>query len=312
MRLIRGLHNVKSSDRGCVATIGNFDGVHLGHAQVITAVKQRAEALGLPSLAITFEPTPIEYFAPDKAPARLTRLAEKLHLLEAQQIDRTLILRFNQFLATQPAEEFVKQILVEQLGVKHLYVGDDFCFGHQRKGNFALLQQMGEALGFAVESLPTFEIDAERVSSTRIRGALLAGDFNQAEKCLGRDYRITGRVGHGDKRGRQIGFPTMNIQLGRLHPSVRGVFAVRIDGLEQGPQNGVANVGNRPTVEGDDRFTLEVHALDFNANTYGQRVSVHFMQRIRDEKKFESFEALTTQIQKDVETARDFFKQAQQ
>lgn len=309
MFLIRGQHNLRPEHRGCVATIGNFDGVHLGHQAVFEALKARASAYGLPSLVITFEPQPLEYFRPELAPPRLTRAREKLHFIRAAGIDRVLLLRFDQDLAFMPATDFIREILVDALGVRHLYVGDDFRFGRDRTGDYALLEAEGRRLGFSVESLSTVSDACGRISSTRVRKALLAGDLETARCCLGRDFSISGRVEHGHKRGRTIGFPTMNVGLARRSSPLRGVFAVEVDGL--GPQavQGVANIGNRPTLQGDDRFLLEVHLFDFDREVYGKAVTVRFIQRIRDEKKFESFEQLRAQILRDAEAARVLLSQ---
>jgi riboflavin kinase/FMN adenylyltransferase len=288
-----------------MATIGNFDGVHLGHQAVFEALRGRAREAGLPALVITFEPQPLEYFRPQEAPPRLTRAREKLQLIRDTGIDRVLLLRFDQDLAMQPAEAFIRELLVGALGIQHLYVGDDFRFGFQRQGDFAMLRREGERHGFGVESLATVSDACGRISSTRIREALAVGDLETARRCLGRDYSVSGRVGHGHKRGRSIGFPTMNVGLLRRKSPVRGVFAVRVEGLGAAPVDGVANVGNRPTLEGDDRFLLEVHLFDFDREVYGEQVRVRFVARIRDEKKFDSFDELRQQILRDAEVARE-------
>lgn len=292
-----------------MATIGNFDGVHLGHQAVFKALRVRALEYGLPSLVITFEPQPLEYFRPQQAPARLTRVREKLHLIRAAHIDRVLLLRFDQDLAMMPAQNFIREILVDALGIRHLYVGDDFRFGRQRMGDFGLLSAEGGRHGFAVESLPTVSDTCGRISSTRIREALASGDLQTARCCLGRDFSISGRVEHGHKRGRTIGFPTMNVGLARRSSPLRGVYAVQVDGLEAVAVNGVANIGNRPTLQGDDRFLLEVHLFDFDRLVYGEQVTVRFLQRIRDEKKFESFDELRSQILRDATMARELLAQ---
>jgi len=304
MQLIRGSHNLRPAHRGCVATIGNFDGVHLGHQAVFAALRQRARAMGLPSLVITFEPQPLEYFRPAEAPARLTRLREKLAAIADCGIDRVLLLEFGAQLAAQSADDFIGQVLVDGLDVRHLYVGDDFRFGQGRVGDFALLQQAGVRHDFGVESLHSVIHLDERVSSTGIRQALADGDLARAAHWLGRDYAICGRVAHGDKRGRTIGFPTMNVDLHRRVSPLRGVFAVRVAGLDDRPLPGVANIGNRPTVAGDDRFLLEVHLFDFDRQVYGRHVEVTFVARIRDEQKFDSFDQLRQQIQADADRAR--------
>lgn len=305
MQLVRGSHNLRPAHRGCVATIGNFDGVHLGHQAVFAALKQRAAELGVPSVVITFEPQPLEYFRPDEAPARLTRLREKLAAIGNCGIDRVLLLEFGAQLAGQSAPDFIRQVLVAMLGVRHLYVGDDFRFGTGREGDFALLAQFGTTHGFGVESLPSVIHLDQRVSSTAIRRALSAGELDLAAHWLGRPYAICGRVAHGDKRGRTIGFPTLNVDLHRRVSPVRGVFAVQVMGLAGQPLPGVANIGNRPTVAGDDRFLLEVHLFDFDQQVYGRHVEVRFIARIRDEKKFDSFDQLRQQIQMDAVRARD-------
>lgn len=304
MLLIRGLHNLRAEHRGCVATIGNFDGVHLGHQAVFAALTERAHKAGLPSLVITFEPQPMEFFLPDQAPARLTKLREKLAAIDDCNIDRVLLIRFDAAFAAVDARDFVQTVLVDKLGIEHLYVGDDFRFGQQRAGDFQLLQSMGAEQGFGVESLDTVADAGERVSSTRIRDALRVGDLAEAERCLGRRYRICGHVGHGHKRGRTIGFPTMNVPLMRRSIPIRGVFAVEVLSIVDKPLPGVANIGNRPTLEGDDRFLLEVHLFDFDGEVYGHHVEVDFVERIRDERKFDSFDALREQIQRDVVQAR--------
>lgn len=304
MLLIRGQHNLRAGHRGCVATIGNFDGVHLGHQAVFEALGERAREHGLPSLVITFEPHPLEYFRPAEAPPRLMRVREKLEFIERAGIDRVLLLRFDQDLALMSAEDFITEYLVSALGVRHLYVGDDFRFGRDRRGDFRMLREQGRRYGFEVESLETVGDTCGRISSTRIREALAAGDLATARCCLGRDFSISGRVAHGHKRGRTIGFPTLNVGLARRLSPIRGVFAVRVEGLGEALWPGVANVGNRPTLSGDDRFLLEVHLFGFDREVYGKQVKVHFIERIRDEKKFESFHALRAQIQADAEQAR--------
>lgn len=305
MQLVRGSHNLRPAHRGCVATIGNFDGVHLGHRAVFAAMKARALAMGLPATVIIFEPQPLEFFRPAESPARLTRLREKLAAIADCGIDRVLLLEFGAQLASQSADDFIAKVLVEGLGVRHLYVGDDFRFGKDRVGNFGLLQQAGSEHGFDVESLESVVHLDQRVSSTVIRQALADGDLKRAEHWLGRPYAICGRVAHGDKRGRTIGFPTLNVDLHRRVSPLRGVFAVRVGGIDEQPLPGVANIGNRPTVAGDDRFLLEVHLFDFARQVYGAHVEVVFVERIRDEKKFDSFDQLRRQIQADAAQARD-------
>ncbi len=307
MQVIRGLHNLRSEHRGCVATIGNFDGVHLGHQAVFRHLKEKGVELGLPTTVVTFEPQPMEYFAPDAAPARLTRLREKLAAIGDAGIDRVVLLEFGPKMAAMTAEAFIQELLVQGLGIQYLFVGDDFRFGQGRAGDMAMLCTAGRQAGFGVENMNTFLVGEERVSSTRIREALSRGDLEQAAHNLGRPYRICGRVAHGDERGRSIGFPTANVDLHRKVSPLHGVYAVTVHGLEDEPLSGVANIGNRPTVEGDDRYLLEVHLFDFARSIYGSHVEVEFRKKLREEKRFGSFEELRQQIERDAKEARDFF-----
>ncbi|MCG8426175.1 MAG: bifunctional riboflavin kinase/FAD synthetase [Chromatiales bacterium] len=307
MQVIRGLHNLCAAHRGCVATIGNFDGVHLGHRAVLANLQAKAHELGLPTTVITFEPQPLEFFAPDRAPARLTRVREKLLALQDAGVERVVLLEFNAKLAQMEAADFVQQLLVDGLDVRYLFVGDDFRFGCERQGDIELLRQVGREHGFEVENRQTFMVGDARVSSTRIREALSQGDLEAAESYLGRPYMICGRVAHGYERGRTIGFPTANIDLHRKVSPLQGVYAVSVHGLPQGVLSGVANIGNRPTVEGDNRYLLEVHLFDFAEQIYGAHLQVEFCKKLRDEQRFESFEALRQQIELDARTAREFF-----
>jgi len=307
MQVIRGLHNLRSEHRGCVATIGNFDGVHLGHQAVFRNLRARAEDLGLPTTVVTFEPQPMEYFAPEAAPARLTRLREKLAALKDAQIDRVVLLEFGPKLANMEADWFVQKLLIDGLDVRYLFVGDDFKFGKGREGDINLLRVVGEKRGFEVENMNTFAMDEERVSSTLIRESLSRGDLEAASQYLGRPYCIYGRVAHGDERGRTIGFPTANVNLHRKVSPLRGVFAVKVGGLGDEPLLGVANIGNRPTVKGDMIHLLEVYLFDFNRSIYGEHLMVEFCHKIRDEKKFDNFEQLKHQIELDAVTARNYF-----
>jgi riboflavin kinase/FMN adenylyltransferase len=289
-----------------VATIGNFDGVHLGHRAVFQRLLDKGRELGLPATVITFEPQAMEYFAPDAAPARLTRLREKLAALADCRIEQVMLLEFGHKLAQMGAREFVRELLVDGLSARHLLVGDDFRFGHGRDGDFRLLERMGGEHGFAVEDLHTITHGEERVSSTRIREALARGDLELARHLLGRPYRICGRVGHGDKRGRSIGYPTANLNLHRRVSPLRGVYAVRVGGIADRFLPGVANIGTRPTVDGDTRYLLEVHLFDFEGDIYGRHAEVEFRLKLRDEKKFGSFEELKTQIDRDAVAAREY------
>ena len=305
MDLVRGVHNIRDRHCGCVATIGNFDGVHAGHQ----AVLERLRAVGwrhqLPAVVITFEPYPAEYFQGEGAPARLTSLREKWRLVRDLGADRLICLHFNGRLANMSAADFVDDILVRQLGIRHLIVGDDFRFGRGREGDFAFLRQAGDRHGFDVESTPTYELDGERVSSTRVRCALAEGRLDEAERLLRRPYAVTGRVVHGDKLGRQLGYPTANLRF-RRPPPLRGIFAVEVEGVD-GSRFGVASLGTRPTVEGT-RTLLEVYLFDFSAELYGQVITVVFRRLLREERRFDSVDALAEQIGRDADAAREYFR----
>jgi riboflavin kinase/FMN adenylyltransferase len=307
MQLIRGEYNLRPEHRCCVASIGNFDGVHLGHQAVFSALQERSKALGVPTTVIIFEPQPMEYFHVARTPARLTRLREKLAAIERCGIDRVLLLEFGPRLASMEAGEFIENVLVNGLALRHLFVGDDFRFGKDRGGDFSLLQQAGKRHDFQVEDMNTISHKEARISSTRIRQALAQGDFASAKSCLGRPYQICGRVAHGNERGRTIGFPTLNINLHRRVSPLQGVFAVKVNGLEKQALPGVANVGSRPTLDGESQQLLEVHVFDFERQVYGEHVAVEFVERLRDEKKFDSFADLQRQIQLDASRARALF-----
>lgn len=308
VELIRGLHNLRERHRGAAISIGNFDGVHLGHKAVLDQLAERAAALGVPALVMLFEPQPAEFFAPDKAPARLTRLREKLRALDVDAVDQVLCVRFDAAFAAITAESFVRDVVYGRLDARHVMVGDDFRFGRGRAGDFAFLKAQGEALGFEVSRQATFSLDGERVSSTRVRRALQTGDLGLASRLLGYHYCMYGRVAHGDKRGRTIGFPTANVHLHRLKVPLSGVFAVRLAGAGPEPLPGVANVGHRPTVRGGEPMPLlEVHLFDFEGDIYGRHVRIDFLKRLRDERRFESFEALKAQIHNDATAARSYF-----
>ncbi|RMS62630.1 FMN adenylyltransferase / riboflavin kinase [Pseudomonas syringae pv. aceris] len=303
MQLVRGLHNLRPEHRGCVATIGNFDGVHRGHQAILARLRERAVELGVPSCVVIFEPQPREFFAPETAPARLARLRDKLELLSAEGVDRVLCLSFNQRLCKLSAASFVETVLIDGLGVQHLEVGDDFRFGFDRVGDFDFLQQAGTTYGFTVEAAQTVEIDGIRVSSTKVRKALAASDFALAERMLGRPFQIAGRVLHGQKLARQLGTPTANVQLKRRRVPLSGVYLVSTE-IDGKAWPGVANIGVRPTVTGDGSAHLEVHLLDFAGDLYDRRLTVAFHHKLRDEQRFASLEALKTAINADVAAAR--------
>lgn len=303
MELVRGIQNLRPRHRGCVATIGNFDGVHAGHQAILKRLRAHSARMNLPGCVVIFEPQPREYFSPGDAPPRLTRLRDKLALLEAQGVDRVLCLAFNRRLREMSAEQFVQQILIDGLGVKHLEVGDDFRFGCDRSGDFAFLQGSGERHGFTVEAANTVAESGERISSTRLRQVLAEGDFTLAERLLGRPFSISGRVLHGQKLGRQLGAPTANVQLKRLRAPLQGVYRVSVE-LDGVTQKGVANIGSRPTVDGDGQAHLEVHLLDFDGDLYGRRITVVFHEKLRDEQRFDSLDALKAAIKADFAAAR--------
>lgn len=316
MQLIRGisnLHRYPQFNAGCVMTIGNFDGVHQGHQQIIARLLEKSNELKLPSVVMLFEPQPREFFAkksqnPTASPARLMRLRDKLFALQNAGVDYVLCIRFNQAFSALSAQDFIENLLVEKLHVKYLSVGDDFHFGAKRAGNFQTLEIAGKQAGFTVENSHSHTLGEQRISSSLVRRALEQDNFTLAEKLLGRKYSIRGRVAHGNKLGRTIGFPTANIMLNRLVTPIQGVYAVQVD-TPQGIYNGIANVGNRPTINGTKPL-LEVHIFDFKGDLYGKAISVSFLHKIRNETKFENFEALKAQIEKDVELVQHYFRQA--
>ncbi|MAR89509.1 MAG: bifunctional riboflavin kinase/FMN adenylyltransferase [Pseudomonadales bacterium] len=305
MELIRGVHNLRPRHRGCVATIGNFDGIHLGHQAIIRQVTDQARAHGLPATVMVFEPQPREFFAPEEAPARLMTFREKVEILAELGVDRVLCVKFDRRFCSQSAREFCDRILVQGLGIRHLVVGDDFRFGNDRAGDFRFLQTAGASQGFTVEHTHTYEWRGGRVSSTRVRERLEQSDFATAEVMLGRPFFMSGRVIHGQKLGRSIGVPTANLLPKRVQTPVTGVFAVEVQGL--GPlQQGVANLGTRPTL-GGEQVRLEVHLLGFDGDIYGEHLRVLFRHKIRDEKKFDGLDALTAAIHQDIATAQAYF-----
>ncbi|MGK0442364.1 MAG: riboflavin kinase/FMN adenylyltransferase [Pseudohongiellaceae bacterium] len=307
MELIRGIHNLRPQHQGCVATIGAFDGVHRGHQAVLAALREKGESLGLPTTVVLFEPLPREFFAPMQAPPRLMSFREKFLALKALGIDRVLRIRFDASCRDMEAEDFVQQVFIDGLAAKYIVVGDDLRFGHNRKGDFGLLQRMGAKEGFEVSDTQTLIAADDRVSSTRIRSALQASDFALAEQLLGSPYAISGRVMVGQQLGRTLGSPTANVQLRRLQTAITGVYAVRVALADGRVVNGVANVGLRPTVGDLVKAILEVYILDFNEDIYGQNISVIFRHKIRDEKKFSSLEELKEHIQKDIVAAKAYF-----
>jgi len=309
--LIRGLHNLRPQHHGCVATIGNFDGVHRGHQYVLEQLAVKAEQFGCPSTVITFEPQPLEYFVGDAAPARLMRLRDKIRALDAYKISRVLALSFNKALANMPYQDFIEQVLVKGLGVRYLVVGDDFRFGKGREGTFGHLVEAGKQHQFEVVNMSTFNEGTERVSSTRIRSALEVGEFKKAEQLLGHHYKMTGRVAHGEKLGRELGFPTANIHIHRKVTPLHGIYVVTVSGLKETIVEGVASIGTRPVVNGK-KVILEVFLFDFDESIYGEQLEVNFLKKLRDELPFDSLDALKEQIVIDVEEAKQFLRNSKQ
>lgn len=315
MRLIRGLTNLKLQAQqagsplhnGCVATIGNFDGVHVGHQTIIEQVRGQAARLGLPSVAMVFEPQPREFFQGEEAPPRLTEFRQKLQALTGRGIDHVVCLRFDERFRQYSGMGFIEDVLIDAMGVRHLVVGDDFRFGCDRAGDFSLLERVGKERGFTVENTRTVTVEGERVSSTRIREALAANQLDLARRLLGRAYAIEGRVVYGRQLGRDIGAPTANIRL-RHRPALRGVYVVAAQLPDGRCFDGVANIGVRPTVDGRQP-SLEVHLFDFAGTLYGQRLRVTFRHPLRDEVRFDSVDALKAQIHKDMQEARAWLAQ---
>ncbi len=289
-------------------TIGNFDGVHVGHRALLANLKAIATSEDLLPAALTFEPHPREFFAAGTAPARLTTLREKLELIADEGVVLACVCHFNARFAALSAEEFIERVLVGCLRVKHLIIGDDFRFGAGRKGNFSMLCEAGDHFGFKVDTMGSVTVEGERVSSSAVRRALADGDMAHAARLLGRPYSIDGRVVHGDKTGRRLGFATANIRIKHDKPPLMGVFAVEVHGLDGEPRQGVANIGIRPSANTLTRPILEVHLFDFSEDIYGRHLNIRFLNKLRNEVHFQNFEALKAQIANDAESARIFFK----
>lgn len=306
MRVTRGLPAAAAVP--AALTIGNFDGVHLGHQAMLAELKRASARLGIPACVLTFEPHPREFFAPDKAPTRLTSLREKLELLVQHGVDRVHVCRFNYAFAQTSAEEFIERIIARGLGARWLLVGNDFRFGARRAGSIVKLKVAAPRLGFEVAALPTVALDGERVSSTALRAALAAGNLERAERLLGRAYSISGRVVAGDGLGRKLGFPTANVQMKRNRPPLAGIFAVRLHGAGREPLRGVASLGVRPTVKEQGAPVLEVHVLDYEGNLYRRHVRVEFLRKLRDEEKYADLATLTRQIALDARNASAYFE----
>ncbi|MDH3414317.1 MAG: bifunctional riboflavin kinase/FAD synthetase [Gammaproteobacteria bacterium] len=303
MEIIRGLHNLRSRHRGLALTIGNFDGVHLGHLAILDQLADIGAREKLATAVMTFEPQPREFFAGVGAPPRLTRFKEKMLALMRTPLEHVLVLRFDESFSRVPANRFIEHYLVAGLGIRHMLVGDDFRFGHGAEGNIDLLHDASQHYGFRLTRRDTFSVAGGRVSSSWIRDALENGELEVAAQLLGRPYSILGRVAYGRRLGRTLGFPTANLPLRRRVSPIRGVFAVRVRGAGATPLEGMANVGTRPTVDGT-AWVLEVHLFDFNEDLYGRELSVDFVGKLRDERRFESVDALTRQLKRDANEAK--------
>ncbi|CAM3733408.1 bifunctional riboflavin kinase/FAD synthetase [Polynucleobacter brandtiae] len=296
----------------CALTIGNFDGVHRGHAALLQQLKVDAKARGLVSCVMTFEPHPKEFFSPEQAPPRILNLRDKLAAFAELGIDRVVVEHFNAAFARLTPEEFVSEIIVKRLNAKWILIGDDFCYGAKRAGNFASLKTAGEKYGFAVSSINTVSENGIRISSSALRQALANGEMERASKLLGRPYGISGHVIHGQKLGRTLGFPTLNLAVAsHLHhrkPATSGIFVAQVLGLSDQPLPAVASLGVRPTVEDAGRVLLETHIFDYNADIYGKVITVELLEKIRDEAKYADLDALTKAIASDAAHARNYFQ----
>jgi riboflavin kinase/FMN adenylyltransferase len=289
---------------GSVVTIGAFDGLHLGHQRLLDDTLDAARAIGVPSVVMSFEPTPREFFSADCPPARLTRFREKFDALQQAGVDIFFCPRFNAAMRDIPAATFIRTLLIHTLNMRKLIIGDDFRFARHREGNVEQLRRAALALDYEVRQAPSVIVDGIRVSSTAIRDALEQGDLQRAQRLLGRPYRMSGRVIPGQKLGRDLGYPTANVNLQRRQSAVMGIFAVRVHGVADGPLDAVASVGTRPTFAGAKPL-LEVHIFDFEGDIYGRYIQVDFVARLREERRFDSAEALIEQMHIDSQQARE-------
>jgi riboflavin kinase/FMN adenylyltransferase len=305
MRLSRDVAGPCLAPRGSVIAVGAFDGLHGGHQALLTQALVRAQALGCSPVVVSFEPLPRAYFSSEPLP-RLSSVREKLQGFAAAGMEHTLLLRFNAALTAMSAEDFVQRVLVDRLAAREVWVGGDFRFGHQRAGDFKMLERMGARLGFAACVMPAVQLDGARVSASRVRALLAAGEFSGAEPLLGRPFVIEGKVEYGNQLGRTLGYPTANIHLAQRVSPVHGIFAVRVGlGECECSWPGVASLGVRPTVNQVSQPLLEVHLFDFDGDLYGQRMAVEFVAKLRDEKKFDGLEPLKTQMALDARSARE-------
>jgi riboflavin kinase/FMN adenylyltransferase len=302
MELIRGLVNLREHQRDCVVTIGTYDGIHLGHQELLRRVNEHGTGLSLPTVLLTFEPMPREYLSPEAPPARLTSFRERWRILAGMSLDSVLLLRFGEGLRNLPAEAFAT-LLARDVRARAVVVGHDFRFGCHGEATASMLADAGQRLGFSVDVVPPVMLEGERVSSSRLREALARGDFEFAKRRLGRPYSMRGRVVPGQRLGRDLGFPTANLRIERRRAALQGIFAVRVHGVEEAPLLGVASLGTRPTVGGIHTL-LEVHVFDFSGDLYGREIEVEFVAKLRDEEHFPTLEALVEQIHRDAAEAR--------
>ena len=313
MRIIRRpSHDGQKHPPATVLTIGNFDGVHLGHQALLHAVCTRARDSGLLASLMTFWPHPKQYFAQagSQVPVRICGRRDQWQAIAACGLDQLFALRFDQKLAQCSAEDFIERYLIAAIGVRHLIVGDDFRFGAKRRGDFDMLASAGRARGFTVESIPSVLHEQKRISSSQVREALSKGRFDEVKALLGRPYVMSGHVIHGRKLGRTLGFPTLNLRIDDKQAPLHGIFVVKVCGLDDASPDylpAVASLGTRPAVEASGRFLLEVHALNWSGQAYGRLVKVEFLQKLRDEAHYPSLEALQAQIARDCDQARDYF-----
>jgi len=313
MQVFRGFHHPDIAHQ-CALTIGNFDGVHRGHQAMLALLQSEARHRGLSTCVLTFEPHPRDFFAqklgkPEMAPARIATLRDKLGELERCGVDQVVVLRFDEHLASLPAQDFIQQVLLDGLGARYVLVGDDFRFGAKRQGDYATLDAAGQQRGFDVARMMSYEVHGLRVSSSAVREALAAGDMEAAARLLGRPYAISGHVVHGAKLGRTLSFPTLNLEFDHDRPAAHGIFAVQVHGLADHPLDGVASLGKRPTVEDAGRVLLETFCLDWPAElgaegAYGKIARVELLHKLRDEAKFDGLDTLTAAIRQDVSDAR--------
>ena len=307
MQLIRSINNFpyKRLENGCVLTIGAFDGLHLGHQCLLDNVIKKSEESNLPSVVMSFEPTPGEFFSRDKPPARLMRFREKYQALKDLGIDIFFCPRFDKKMQNIEADDFIRQLLIQRLNLKYLVIGDDFHFARKRSGNYEQLMKVKKLLEFDIKKISSIIVNDKRTSSTLIRELLRQGDLIKASQFLGKSYQMSGRVITGQQLGRELGYPTANVNIHRLESALMGIFAVRVHGLADEPLDAVASLGKRPTFYEGQKPLLEVHIFNFNKDIYGRYIDVDFISKIRDEIKFDNADELIDQMHKDANDAKN-------